>query len=91
MVSGKVVIKNPTGLHLRPAGLFCKTAMQFKSKITVHKKTRHEQVTATAKSVLSVLGACIKSGDEIEIVCEGEDEDKALEMMTGLVLDGLGE
>ena len=25
MVSGKVVIKNPTGLHLRPAGLFCKT------------------------------------------------------------------
>ena len=33
MVSGKVVIKNPTGLHLRPAGLFCKTAMQYKSKI----------------------------------------------------------
>lgn len=22
MVSGKVVIKNPTGLHLRPAGTF---------------------------------------------------------------------
>ena len=91
MVSGKVVIKNPTGLHLRPAGLFCKTAMQFKSKITVHKKTRHEDVTANAKSVLSVLGACIKSGDEIEIVCEGKDEEKALEMMTGLVLGGLGE
>ena len=91
MVSGKVVIKNPTGLHLRPAGLFCKTAMQFKSKITVHKKTRHEDVTANAKSVLSVLGACIKSGDEIEIVCEGEDEEKALEMMTRLVLGGLGE
>ena len=91
MVSGKVVIKNPTGFHLRPAGLFCKTAMQFKSKITVHKKTRHEDVTANAKSVLSVLGACIKSGDEIEIVCEGEDEEKALEMMTGLVLGGLGE
>ena len=31
MVSDKVVIKNPTGLHLRPAGLFCKTAMQYKS------------------------------------------------------------
>ena len=24
MISDKVVIKNPTGLHLRPAGLFCK-------------------------------------------------------------------
>ena len=34
MVSRKVVIKNPTGLHLRPAGILCKEAMQFKSLIT---------------------------------------------------------
>ena len=60
MVSDKVVIKNPTGLHLRPAGLFCKTAMQYKSKITVYKKMKNEEVNANAKSVLSVLGACIK-------------------------------
>ena len=46
MVSDKVVIKNPTGLHLRPAGLFCKTAMQYKSKITVYKKMKNEEVNA---------------------------------------------
>lgn len=91
MVSDKVKIKNPTGLHLRPAGLFCKTAMQFKCRITVRKKTRYEDVTANAKSVLSVLGACIKSGDEIEIVCEGDDEEAALREMVQLVADGLGE
>ena len=91
MVSGKVRIKNPTGLHLRPAGLFCRRAMQFESKITVHKKSRNEDVTANAKSVLSVLGACVKSGDEIEIVCEGKDEKKALDVMVQLVIDGLGE
>lgn len=34
MVSQKVTIKNPTGLHLRPAGILCKEAMQFKSLIT---------------------------------------------------------
>ena len=34
MVSQKVVIKNPTGLHLRPAGILCKVAMQYKSLIT---------------------------------------------------------
>ena len=73
MVSGNVTIKNPTGLHLRPAGLFCKTATEFRSKITVYKKTKYEDVTANAKSVLSVLGACIKSGDEIRIICAGED------------------
>ena len=57
MVSQKVVIKNPTGLHLRPAGTFCKAAIQFESKITVQKITKNENVTANAKSVLSVLGA----------------------------------
>ena len=91
MVSEKVIIKNPTGLHLRPAGLFCKTAMEFKSKITVYKKTRYEDTTANAKSVLSVLGACIKSGDEIQITCEGDDEEQALAAMVQLVKDGLGE
>ena len=91
MVSGKVRIKNPTGLHLRPAGLFCKTAMQFESKITVHKKGRNEDVTANAKSVLSVLGACVKSGDEIEFVCDGPDEKEALEAMLRIVEEGLGE
>ena len=90
MVNGKVKIKNPTGLHLRPAGLFCKTAMQFGSKITIHKKTKNDDVTANAKSVLSVLGACIKSGDEITIVCDGTDEEAALKELVQLVEDGLG-
>ena len=74
MVSQKVVIKNPTGLHLRPAGILCKEAMQFKSLITFSFKEN----TANAKSVLSVLGACVKCGDEITIFCEGEDETEAL-------------
>lgn len=91
MVSEKVMIKNPTGLHLRPAGLFCKTAMQFECKITIEKKTRTGDLSANAKSVLSVLGACIKSGDEITIVCDGDDEESALKEMVQIVKDGLGE
>ena len=39
MLSEKVIIKNPTGLHLRPAGLFCKTAMQFECKILIEKRS----------------------------------------------------
>ena len=87
MVSQKVVIKNPTGLHLSPAGILCKEAMQFKSHITF----RYRNNIANAKSVLSVLGACIKSGDEIEMICEGEDEEKALAVMIGAIESGLGE
>lgn len=87
MVKQKTTIKNPTGLHLRPAGLFCRTAVQYKSKITF----QYKDTTANAKSVLSVLGACIKRGDEIELVCEGVDEEEALEAMVKIIEDGLGE
>lgn len=87
MVSAKVVIKNPTGLHLRPAGILCKEAMNFKSSVSF----KFKNTTANAKSVLSVLGACVKSGDEITFVCEGVDEEKALASMVRAVEDGLGE
>lgn len=87
MVSKKVVIKNPTGLHLRPAGILCKEAMQFKSLITFN----FHGGTANAKSVLSVLGACVKSGTEIELICEGEDEEAALKTLVKAIESGLGE
>ena len=87
MVSQKVVIKNPTGLHLRPAGILCKEAMQFKSLITF----QFRENTANAKSVLSVLGACVKSGDEIELFCEGEEEQEAMSPLVQAVESGLGE
>ena len=87
MVRQKVVIKNPTGLHLRPAGILCKEAMQFKSHITF----LYRENTANAKSVLSVLGACIKCGDEIELICEGEDEQEAMAALVKAVESSLGE
>ncbi len=87
MVSQKVIIKNPTGLHLRPAGILCKEAMKFKSLVTF----KFRDNIANAKSVLSVLGACVKCGDEIEITCEGEDEEDALKTLVGAIESGLGE
>lgn len=87
MVQGKVTITNPTGLHLRPAGKLCEEAMKYQSVITFHKGNK----TANAKSLLAVLGACIKLGDELEFICEGEDEDVALEAMINLITHGLNE
>ncbi|WP_373214335.1 HPr family phosphocarrier protein [Ruminococcus sp. 5_1_39BFAA] len=87
MVSCKVKVKNPSGLHLRPAGILCKEAMKYKSLITF----QYTDGTANAKSVLSVLGACVKCGDEIEIFCEGSDEKEALENLVAAIEGGLGE
>ena len=87
MVSQRVRITNPTGLHLRPAGLFYNTANRFHAKVTFECKN----TVANAKSVLSILGAGVKSGDEILLICEGEDEEEALKAMVEAVEGGLGE
>ena len=87
MISQKVTIKNPTGLHLRPAGIVCKEAMKFKSLITF----RFRDESANAKSVLRVLGGCVKCRDEIELVCQGEDEEAALVTLVAAIESGLGE
>lgn len=85
MIKQKVNVSNQTGLHLRPAGILCKTAMLYKSHISLI----YGNATANAKSVLSVLGTGVKSGDEIEIVCEGEDEQEAMKAMVELFALGL--
>lgn len=85
MTKQKITIKNQTGLHLRPAGILCRTAMLYKSHITLI----HGETTANAKSVLSVLGAGVKAGDELEIMCEGVDEQEALSALVELFESGL--
>ena len=85
MLKQKVTVKNQTGLHLRPAGILCRTAMLYKSHITL----AYDHVVANAKSVLSVLGAGVQPGDELEITCEGVDEAEALAAMVELFESGM--
>ena len=87
MVSKEIKITNPPGLHLRPAGNLCKEAMRYKSKVTFN----YDGNIANAKSVLSVLGACIKTGDVITLICEGDDEEEALKNLAAYIENGLGE
>ena len=88
MVKAKVVFSNAAGLEVRPAGLLCEIAMRFKSKITFKTDDNYE---ANAKSVLSVLGACVKNGQEVELICEGEDEKEALACLKEAIENGLVE
>ena len=68
MIRQKVTITNPTGLHLRPAGMFCNIASRYKCKVEF---MYDEDVAANAKSVLSVLGACVNTGCNILEICIG--------------------
>lgn len=83
----KVIIVNPSGLHLKPAGYLCNKAICFQSKISL----LNAKGIFNAKSVLSVLAACVKEGDEIEVTCEGPDEEEALQTIVREIAAGLGE
>ena len=85
MISGKVRVIDETGLHLKPAGILCKKAVKYSSTVKI--KTRDG--IYNAKSVLSVLGACVRCGEEIELICEGEDEEEAFKTLTQEISQGL--
>ncbi|MBR5218966.1 MAG: HPr family phosphocarrier protein [Clostridia bacterium] len=77
MKSFKYTIKDPDGIHARPAGLLVKTAGKFQSKITLLNNER----SGDAKGIFSVMGLNVKCGDEIEIMAEGPDEEEAIDLI----------
>ena len=44
-----------------------------------------------AKSLLNIIAACIKCGSEIELICDGPDENAALAEGVQMIESGLGE
>ena len=87
MISKNLTVVNPSGLHLRPAGVLSQTAMKFKSDITIVSGEKK----IVAKSVLNVMAAGIKCGTEITLICDGEDEEEAMKSMSEAIESGLGE
>lgn len=87
MLSRKITIKNPSGLHLRPAGVLSQTAMKFKSDIIIE----YGEKKIVAKSVLNVMAAGIKSGTEVTLVVDGEDEEEVMKTLVEAIESGLGE
>lgn len=87
MLTKTLTVVNPSGLHLRPAGVLSQTAMKFKCDVIIECGEKR----IVAKSVLNVMAAGIKSGTEITLICDGEDEAAAMETISKAIESGLGE
>ena len=74
MVQQKVTVANPTGFHARPAALLVAQAAKFKARVAILAGGK----TINAKSLLNVLGGGIRTGAQIVVMAEGEDEREAL-------------
>lgn len=87
MVRQTLIIKNPHGLHARPAGELAKIATSCDSDITILVGEKR----INPKSILNIMAAGIKCGTQIEIECSGETEAKDLDYLLNAIEQGLGE
>lgn len=81
MLKKTVTIHCPMGLQVEPAGRLCDRAVDFKSKIILQQDDR----AVNAKSILSILGAVIRDGETVQLICDGPDEDEAIECITDVL------
>ena len=68
-------------LHARPAASFVKTAMRFRSHVTVAAGSK----AADAKSILAVLALGATGGTRLTLSAEGEDAPAALDALASCV------
>ena len=82
-VSSESTVALPAGvaLHARPAATFVKTALRFRSRLTVGSDGK----VADAKSILAVLALGATGGTLLRLSAEGEDAPDALEALARCV------
>lgn len=87
MISKTLVINNPEGLHMRPAGIVSKEMGRFSCNITIVIGEKR----INAKSLINIISACIKTGTEVTFECDGEDEEAAMAKIEELEANNFGE
>jgi phosphotransferase system HPr (HPr) family protein len=73
-----VVVRNPQGLHMRPAMMFARIATRFRSTVTVRRQDR----AVNGKSLLNLMTLAALPGTELIVEVSGEDAAAALPVLT---------
>jgi PTS hybrid protein len=79
----RVLVRNPQGLHARPAAEFVKLANTFPVKVTVNGKD--------AKSLLGVMSLGLTAGATASIASPDDEGEAAVDALVDLVESGFGE
>ncbi len=82
-----LTIRNPTGLHARPATVFASLAKEYTSEVRV----RYGEKVSNGKSLASLLKLGVEGGSVIRVMAQGPDEAAALQALKEAVESGLGE
>lgn len=84
MIKKTITITNDRGMHFRPCCAFAELANKFDCAIFAdHKGMRYR-----GKTSMNLLSAWVPQGDEITLVCDGEDEREAMAALEALIESG---
>jgi len=87
MPERQVRIMNKLGIHARPAAEIVKTAVKFKSSITIVR----DDLEVNAKSIMGVMMLAAECGATITLRAEGIDADDALAAIAAVIAAKFGE
>jgi phosphocarrier protein len=86
-LSCKVKVKNPLGLHTRPAAALVKMLQPFKSSVFFTYKNE----TINARSIMSILMLAAKKNSLIVVTVEGDDAHLTIKLIERAFEDQFGE
>jgi len=89
MIERTFTITGRLGLHARAAAKLVRLTSEFQSDISLRRPDGN--LTADAKSILSVLMLAASRGTELQACVEGADEELAMNAMAELFADGFGD
>lgn len=82
-----VTVRNPQGLHARPADMFVRLALQFAANIEIVK----DGEPFDGKSILSLMTLAAEQGTELVLQARGPDAEAALNALAELFGRGFDE
>ena len=86
MRSKKVIVCNEHGIHARVALRVLEKSKDLQSQVTICKGC----VKAQGCSILEMLMLGAEKGSEVELIVNGGDEEKCIEMISDIFADGSG-
>lgn len=77
----EVVIKNPQGLHARPAAMFVQIASKYNANVALQKG--EERVNG--KSIMGILTLGIEQNSKVVLEADGDDADEVVAELSQLL------
>lgn len=81
VITRTAIVRNPNGLHLRPAGVLSKMAGEFTAQVQICK----DGLCVDAASILDLITLVASHGSELKIQATGDDAQAAVDAVAEFI------